>query len=351
MVVVKRKPSRPARPGVSRAPMTAIKQYRLALRNPFSPDALGVRAVDSICYPTAVSHIRYKLSCTSTAGGTFSMVILPFIHANSILQLGTASGSPGTYAANPSVGVGAFPSVLKTLYSQFRIVTWGARIILTDSNQSAKGTYTVAPVMLGGYVPGENILGQPAVSSAVLQQCFGIQNFNESITGLPGAVAVNAQDLMANGELVMRGLPYSVTAYDMKPLTAAAVNWNVNQTVSQPPTLIDSVVTSSLGEASGCGDARGQIGYCLYAANLPPSTQEFQIEFIYHLEAVPLANLGSVVTTSTPSPPGSTHTVEQLLAAMNTAGEYFALGTNIAERLGNLGTRMYQFRNAARRKM
>ena len=28
---------------------TAVRQYMLAMRNPFSPDALGVRVVDSVC--------------------------------------------------------------------------------------------------------------------------------------------------------------------------------------------------------------------------------------------------------------------------------------------------------------
>lgn len=329
----------------------AVRQFQAALRNPFCPDALGVRVIDSVCYPTTVSHLRFKVACQTTATGTFQAVILPFLHANMILNAGTTTGSPGVYPLNSSVSYVALQTDLRNFFTTYRIVTWGARIILTDANQTAKGVYTAAPVLLAGPVPGEDILGGTgATTTDRILQAFSVPTPTEAIASMPGAVAVNAQDLMQRGELTMRGLAYSVTAYDMKSLRPDS-NWTVDTAVGTGPYLVDLANTDfARFEVSSAYTGDGQLGYLLSVSGAPASTSEFSLEFIYHIEGVPKPSAG-VVMTSTPSPAGGTSTVERVLAAMTSVGDYFAMGTSVLDRLGKLGTQMYSFRNRARLMM
>ena len=173
----------------------AVRQFQIALRNPFSPEALGVRAIDAVCYPTTVSHLRFKQTCTTTAGGAFTAVLLPFLHANMILVSGTATGAPGTYAGNANISYAVSGATLKSFFSACRVVSWGVRVILTDSNQNAKGTYTVTPVLLGGYVPGENICTVAAFNTTAQCAAFGVPVPTEAIASMPSAVAVNARGI------------------------------------------------------------------------------------------------------------------------------------------------------------
>lgn len=343
-------PKRKKRSKSGTKPMgAALRQFQLALRDPFSPDALGVRVIDSVCYPTTVSHLRFKATCTTTATGTFQAVLLPFLHANSILAAGTMTGNPGVYAYNTSVSYVALPNALKTFYTSYRVVAWGVRIILTDSNQNARGTYTLAPVMLAGKVPGPAALGLTAANNAAIMAAFGVPTPSEAIASMPGAVAVNAQDLMTRGEMLARGLTYSPTAFDMKAVTNDGVVWSGGtKHFHQSPAIWDSATSvTSIVEQTTVNQGQGQLAYLLSVANAPASTAEFQLEFIYHIEGVPQPSSG-VVMTSTPSPAGSTAVLERVLAAMTSAGDYFAMGTNVADRLGQLGTQMYRFRNAGR---
>lgn len=347
-MIVQQKRAKPI-PGISGlATDRAVRQFQMALRNPFSPDALGVRVIDSVCYPTTVSHLRFKVSCQTTAAGTFQAVILPFLHANMILNAGTTIGSPGVYPLNTAVSYAALQTDIRAFFSNYRIVTWGARVILTDANQTAKGVFTAAPVLLAGPVPGEDILGGAAATTTErILDAFSLPTPTEAIASMPGAVAVNAQDLMQRGELTMRGLAYSVTAYNMKSIRPLS-NWSVNTAVGTVPYLVDLANNDFQHfETSSAYSGDGQLGYLLSVSGAPPSTSEFSLEFIYHIEGVPRPT-SSVVMTSTPSPAGGTSTVERVLAAMTSAGDYFAMGTSVLDRLGKLGTQMYTFRNRAR---
>lgn len=342
----RRKKQRP-RPKRMNGAGSAIKQYQYALKYPFSPDALGARVVDAVCYPTTVSHIRYKTTCTTTATGTFQIVLLPFLHASSILVAGSTSGSPGAYANNTSVSYSILPTTLKNSFTSYRVVTWGVRVILTDSNLNARGTYTVAPILLGSNVPGVASLGVAASGVPAILNAFGVPTPSESIAGMPSAIAVNAQDLMANGELVMRGLVSAPTAYDMKVVTNDSGAWVGASAFSSSGAIFTNAGAVTTYETSNVNDARGQVAYLLSVANAPASTAEFQLEFIYHLEAVPQPAT-SIVMTSSPSPAGSTALIERVLAAMHTAGDYYAMGSNVARMVGSLGTRMYRFNDRRR---
>ncbi len=341
-LVVLRKPKKANRPRINAS--GAMRQFQLALRNPFSPDALGVRAIDAICYPTTVSHLRFKQTCTTTAGGAFQAVLLPFLHANMILAAGTTTGAPGVYGANTAVSYVTSGVTLKNSFTNLRVVAWGARIILTDSNLNAKGTYTLAPVMLGSVVPGESVLQtNAAANTAAICAAFGVPVPAETAASMPGAIAVNAQDLMAKGELLARGVMYNASAYDMKCVSGSSTAWNGTLYCVPGQGLYNTVGPSFTNvETNNLAEARGQIGYLLSVNNAPASTAEFQIEFIYHVEGIPQPSQG-VVMTSTPSPSGSTNLIERVLATIHTAGDYFALGTGLMGKLGDLGTKMYQF--------
>ncbi len=343
-------PKRKKKTGPRKMPSMAqaMRQYQIAIRNPFSPDALGVRVVDGVCYPTTVSHLRFKASVTTSATGTFQAVILPFLHAGMIVQAGSVTGMPNVYPVNTQIGYAISAGTLATFYTQCRVSSWGCRVILTDSNQNAKGTYTVAPVMLGGYVPGETVCTQGAASTTTILKAFGVPSPTETIASMPSAVAVNAQDLMTRGELVMRGLPYGPDAYNMKSVNNQGISWAANQ-MFFPNSGLWNAATGAVTsiEQNTLNEANGQIGYLISVANAPADTQEFILEFIYHLEGIPLPTSG-LVNTASPSPAGSTNTVERILSTLTSAGDYFAMGTSVAQGVAALGTKMYQFRQSTR---
>lgn len=219
-------------------------------------------------------------------------------------------------------------------------------MILTDANQTAKGVFTAAPFLMAGKVPGESTLAVAAQNNSAILQAFGAPTPTEAIASMPGAVAVNAQDLMQRGELTMRGLAYTTTAYNMKSI-GGTTSWTATAGFFQSGGLYSPPSSVTAAEASSAYTADGQLGYLLSVSGAPASTAEFSLEFIYHLEGVPQPSSGMVMT-STPSPAGTTTTVERVLAAMNTAGEYFAMGTSVADKLGRLGTQMYRFTNQPR---
>jgi len=174
---------------------------------------------------------------------------------------------------------------------------------------------------------------------------------DETIAALPAAVTFNAQDLMARGEVTMRGLPYSVSAYNMKVPVDESATW------SGTAYLADQFLFNSTGPAlvnftNGQGllhNTSGMIGYCLSVNGAPASTAEFSLEFVYHLEGVPVGS-SSAVATSTPSPAGSTTYVESIMTAMHSAQEYVGVGIQAGRALATAAALMGRYRQGSRNR-
>lgn len=324
---------------------SAFAQYAVALSNPFHPDAIGVRIPDSICYPTTTSHIRYKMSITASPGGTVSMVWLPCLHMSTIMVEGSSTGSPIVYSNNPYVGGSVSNSQLSSLTSHYRVVAAGARVIMTDTLTSAKGLYAFAPVPLGGYLPDEVLLDIPAADVTSAFRVMGLQKPSATITTLPAAVAMNAQDLMQGGDITLRYIPYSNSATNFKKVCPAQA-WSTDCLVLTPPISFNGTTGTATGGSLGCSsltNVDGMLGYYIYVDNLPSTSGEFAVEIIYHLEYVPLP-VTTPLAASTPSPIGSTSRLESIYAKMHTAMEYYHTATGIIRGIGRgLSTAAYAY--------
>jgi hypothetical protein len=151
------------------------------------------------------------------------------------------------------------------------------------------------------------------------------------LSQLPAVASFNAQDLLARGEFMVKGVPYLASAYNMRSPNNEFVAYNssANYYVAEQfianATANPSTVPQNYWDRLECHGTDGWMGYAVYCNGLPASTQEFTLEFIYHLEGVPVVTSSSVPTSS-PSPAGSTSTVERVLTGLHSANDYFSLG-------------------------
>lgn len=309
-----------------------VARFARALRYPFSPDTIGIRVPDAICYPTNTAHIRVKCACTTDSSGVWAGLILPLPTLSVINNSGSIAGVNG-YTANSTVGGVSTPTNLSAQFLTYRVVSWGFRIILNDTNTNAKGIYSLAPFFMPANMPGAAILNNSASTGpSYIETVCGLPIPGTAVAQMPSNVALNAQDLLARGEVVARGVPYLPTAYNMRTTNADSygTNWNMNKALGEQFIADVSAATATIGQSviSRAEEHRtdGMIGYVLYANGLPVSTQEFTLEYVYHLEGTPVFT-NAVVPTAVPSPPGSTTLVETAIKAVHKAGDFFAQGT------------------------
>ncbi len=308
----------------------ATRQFYYALKWPFAPDALGVRVPDSICYPTTTAHLRQTYVCTSDAAGVWSGAFLPLPTASCIMNVGSISMT--SYTANTNIGYVTTPANLAQTFRTYRVVSWGVRIIITDTNMNAKGVYRVAPVLMPIAVPSYGIINLFTASNVTqICACFGIPVPDVNLPNLPAVAVFNAQDMMATGDFLLRGVPVLPTAYDMKTVYDTPL-WSAGKYIAST-SLVTDAATPTFSGAGAFGNyelhiTKGQIGYVMYVSGLPATTASFAVEIVYHLEGVPQST-NVAVPTSTPSPAGSTAIIERVAAALHTAGEYFAMGQKV----------------------
>lgn len=304
--------------------------YR-ALVNPFSPEAVGARVCDAFPMPTATYHLRGSLSATTTTAGDFKIVILPSPCLTYILGDGTFGTVTGgtSFTQNPKAGYLATPSTISNILAEYRVVAWGIRLIAKDTAFNAKGKIAIAVVPTTNNAPSWNTCETITATNTtvIAEYCCGLDlsgySGPNSILGLPGVQVYSAQDLL-HGEVRVNGLPSHVEFYAFKGTAD-----RTNHPWASGIYLADEVVTSatSLVNATAAGrkdisSLRGGSAIVIWAAGMPASSQEFDIELVYHLEGVP--NTGSstgaqLVPSSTKSIFGDTVSVEKLLATARTA--------------------------------
>jgi len=314
---------------------TALLQYRRALQDPFAQLAIGVRAPDSICYPTITTHKRVVVNATSSAGGVIAAAFFPLPTLSTYVNTGTLSGAYTAFANNPSLGYLLNPSGVAAYFQCYRVVAWGIRISLADTNTAAKGQYFLAPLLMPSQMPGWNKIESVGLTNQTtsVYSAFNIPAIDSTIANLPGAVSFSAQDFLAHGSIVGTAPPYDKSALDFKRANTsvhwtAAVDWATESLVT---TATGAGVANSYDNAE-CHNTAGMTGLAIYGTGLPATTNEINIEVIYHMEGMPIIT-GAMVPTSTPSPAGSTAAVERVLTGLTKGAQYFRIG-NEAVRAG-----------------
>lgn len=315
------------------------KLFRHALQNPFSAMAIGCRVPDSYAIPTSTYHIRNTISCVTGSGGGFACIILPSPCLTFVLSSGTITSSMTAFSQNTNCYYVASPTAVSVALTEYRVVSWGFRIIPKDTAFAAKGKYYLAFSPTTNNAPSWNTMETVTASNldVIGEYLVGIGaatgNLGQ-IVNLPSVRSFTAQDLMRR-EIQFAGAPLSSSFYEFKGTTDRTnMPWASGQILADEGVFnhTTGLVNATAGGRKDIASLKGGVGALLRFTGGPADTNEFDIELIYHLEGTP--NVGSATTGGAIVPSsqrvamGSTHLVESVMSAIHTAGKIISAVQN-----------------------
>jgi hypothetical protein len=298
--------------------------FRIALRDPFSPGAIGCRVPDAHPLPTATYHIRASLPATTNSSGNIRFMILPSPVFTIIqgLNLGGCNGYVA-FSQNGGAGYLVSPETLSAVLTEYRVVSWGLRILAKDTAFNMKGKLFVALVPTTGNAPSWNTLNTVSATtiSIVSEYTAGIDITNNSCSQLPGAMCYSAQDLLRSNIQVL-GLPTGSEYYNFKGTgDRLSLQWASGQVLADEGVFSTTgLVNATAGGRKDVASLRGGLAVIIEGTGFVASSNEFDVELIYHLEGVPNmgASANALVPSSTRPVLGSLGLVEKTISAVRT---------------------------------
>lgn len=322
-----------------------LRQFQLSLRNPFSANAFGTRVVDSYSIPTATYHLRGTITCTSSPSGQFCGAFLPspcltFMIGGVGSGFGSITGSSVTaFSQNTDCSYVISPTTLSATLSEYRVVSWGIRFVAKDTAFATKGKVYIAAIPTTNNAPSwntfETISGTMASRGEYTIGMDLAYIFN-TVVGLPGVRTFSMQDLL-RGEVVANGVPCDSSFYTFKGTTdRSSTPWNTGQVLADEGVFNNTtgLVNATAGGRKDVASLRGGRAFIIAASGLPATSNEFDIEYIYHLEGTP--NMTGVVTpcvlvpSSTRNTDGASWLVEAAVSAAAKAGSLIQFITDPA---------------------
>ncbi len=335
----KRKPKQALVRKITRVPGMKInadvKRFEMAMMSPFNPNAIGCRVPDSFPMPTATYHVRASLSATTAADGTFKAFILPSPALTYISRpgaFGTLSGATGFSQNNTTSSTAAYlvtPTALSQVLTEYRTVAWGMRLIAKNTAFAAKGKLMIAAVPTTANAPSWNTLETVTAtdSNVIAEYCCGVEFTAStwgSIFGIPGVQVFSAQDLLRH-EIQCLGLPSGNDFHQFKGTAdRSTIMWNTNQVLADEGVFNNTtgLVNATAGGRKDVASLRGGTAFVIAGAGFNATTNEFDIELIYHLEGLPnVAASGSALLIPSASRPliGDTSLVERAVGFVRRA--------------------------------
>lgn len=312
-----------------------VASFKRALMNPFSPAAVGARVPDAFPLPTATYHVRSFLSATTGSFGTFKTIITPspcFTYITRPNAWGSISGGTNFTQNATASGTAGFlmtPSAVALVLTEYRVVSWGLRLIAKNTAFAAKGKVAVAVVPTTANAPSWNTMETVTASSAdVISEYVCGMEFGPltaaSIMGVPGVQVFSAQDLL-RGEVQVCGLPTGAEFYQFRGTTDRSVQeWNTNQVLADEGVFNNTtgLVNATAGGRKDVASLRGGVAVVIFASGMNATTNEFDIELVYHLEGLP--NVGAtgsalLVPSAAKSLTGDLSMVEKTLGIVRKA--------------------------------
>ncbi len=306
-----------------------LRQYEIALSNPFAVEAIGVRVPDSYCFPTVTYHFRSTITPTTNASGLCGMCVLPSPCFSLIGGSGTFGG-PTAFTANSGAYYFVAPLDMQTKLTEYRVVSWGIRLLAKDTALASKGKIWIALVPTTNNAPSWNTLNTVTASgTGVISEYtagFDMGYLGSSIQNYPSVRVFSLQDLL-RGEVQVTGVPLSNSFYDFKGTADRNdVPWNTGQVLADEGVFNNTagLVNSTAGGRKDIASLRGGMAILIYGSGMPAATNEFDVEVIYHLEGSPnLSSTSGAVTGIVPSAQkvlhGSTSVMESVISAVRTA--------------------------------
>lgn len=327
-------------------------QFLGALRDPFAPGAIGCRVVDSYSMPTATYHIRSAVRLVSNSTGDMFCAFLPspcFSYVQPSTGQGGPAAAPGLTGFTQNNGVaggtgGGYlltPTAVANVLTEYRTVSWGLRFVAKDTALSSKGKVYIAPIPTTDNNPSWNTMDTvTGTTDSIGEFTLGLplQSLNQ-IVNLPGVRCFSMQDLL-RGEVMAVGTPTNGSFYEFRGTADRhLVAWNTNQNLADEIVYSNAgaVVNATAGGRKDVSSLRGGRAFAIFATGLPVSTNEFDIELVYHLEGTPNVHNASgnpaLVPSSMRPTIGSTSLVERVLAIASKATnvvQFLRDPTNIA---------------------
>ncbi len=301
--------------------------FSIALRNPFDPRAFGARVVDSYTIPTATYHVRSTIQINSNASGYAMFMILPspclsmMFGSSSGTAMGTQAGL-SAFSQNSKVFYATSPTTLGGVLTEYRTVACGFRFVAKDTAFASKGKVFIAQVPTTENAPSWNTFETvTGTDTAIGEYVAGLdlsQGPNLQIAGLPSVRTFSMQDLL-RGEVCVNLPPTSSNFYEFKGTTDRSnTPWNTGQVLADEGVFNNTtgLVNATAGGRKDIASLRGGRAAVILASGLPSSSNEFDIELIYHLEGTPNVNstANSLVPSSMRVAVGNTTLVEKVLS-------------------------------------
>lgn len=313
-------------------------QFQLALKDPFSANAIGARVCDSYTVATATYHLRASMTATSSAAGNFSAIVLPSPCLTLVQAAGNIAGSVSGLTPFPQntqtlTQSGASylvaPASMGNVLVEYRVVAWGLRLVAKDTATGTKGKVYVASVPTTANAPSYTTFGTVTADAGSMGLFAAGQDerFLSYIVNLPGVRCFSMQDLL-RGEVVMNGTPAHSDFYDFRgTVDRAQQAWSTGYVVADEVVMnaaAGTLVNSTSAGRKDPASIRGGRAFLIYASGLPASTNEFDMEIVYHLEGVPQVNgVSNLIPSSTRATSGSTAIVEKAIAVASAASNLF----------------------------
>lgn len=324
------------------------RAFNVAIRNPFHPDALGARVPDSYSYPTVCYHINATMQCTPSAGN-FEVILLPSPCFTYIVGTGSISGLP-SYNQNSFAGYATSPTALAQFLLNWRIVAWGVRIILKDTQTNIKGRVYSATIPLQRSGASYTVYNGSASTNALALSTFATgYPVGTAAPGLIQALSTcqmfSLQDVLEAGTRCVAVSPSHVTQYEFR----SSQDQPVYATSVGAGDVITSVPGATAASFHDPVSLAGGAGLVVFASGMETGNV-FDLDIVYHLEGTPdpqtvTGTLGG--TTIAPSAQdtvvGSTATTEKELARARNSGQSDFFRTQA----DNLSTRAYQYVRSA----
>jgi len=294
----------------------SAEHYKVAITNPFSTAALGVRVPDQFFAPTATLSLREVVTIQNNAFGTADCIFLPSVIQPVVSTRGSIAGGQSLtmgnaflYAANGTIVNN--PTALYGKVVNHRIVSWGLRIRNTSALTAAQGALTVSliPLRDRSRIPQDLSIGSQTAGGA------GAGGFTMgewlSGVGIPNTGSgVGAQlDISALVDLPhharYQGPQLSEETFEIHPKLVSPPGLGFRNSQDNKFGMDMQATTSAVyvqpGDASYLlcdGWTAVAIGYTGGSSTV--ASQSFEIEAVYHIEGSPNVSTGTVFITDSP---------------------------------------------------
>jgi hypothetical protein len=265
---------------------------------------------------------------------------------------GTVTGGTN-FGANSFLAYQSTPTALFTQVLSYRVVGWGAKLLAKDTAFAEKGRVYSVVIPNTGTQPAWETLNDVSATNVSVATTYiaGYALGTSTPTTLQNYAtcqSFSTQDLLAAGSMTMSVSPSHADQFRFRGTgTNSSLNaWNAAYNTFQAGA---EIVASSLIQGNSIGNVdttnlAGTNTLLIFANGLPASSNEFDVDIIMHIEATPNLNTvssGGLIPSGMDSAPGSTTTLETILARAKPITDTFRGGLQSA--LNNGGTNAVRF--------